>query len=106
MNKIQALVLSTISALACTASLSAAAAPAVGGAVTVTGNKVGNVVAIGAKVDVKAVAVDATAGANVNSVVVKGGEVKGAITVTDNEAGHVVAIGGLVNANSVYVSTK
>ncbi len=89
----------------------ASAAPGVGGDVTITGNRAGKVTVIGGSGSVgigpfKGGELNMTAAANVNSVVVNGGEIKGKVTISDNRAGDVMAIGGLANVNSLVVNKK
>ncbi len=93
------------------ASFAASAAPGVGGDVTITNNKAGKVTVIGGSGSVgigpfKGGELNMTSAANVNSVVVNGGEIKGKVTIADNKAGDVMAIGGLATVNSLVVNKK
>lgn len=93
------------------APLLALAAPGVGGDVLISGNKAGKVTVIGGDLKIglgpiRGGELNMTAAANVNSVVVNGGEIKGKVTIVDNEAGEVRAIGGLANVNSLVVNAK
>lgn len=104
------LVLCTTAALL-GASFAAAAAPGVGGDVTIANNKAGKVTVVGGKGSVgigpfKGGELNMTAAANVNSVVVNGGEIKGKVTIANNTAGDVTAVGGLANVNSLIVNKK
>jgi hypothetical protein len=106
MNKLHAFAFSTVAALV---SFSSMAAPGIGGDATVKGNKAGTVVVTGGKGSVglgpiKGGSVDMTSGANVNSIVVKGGKIGGSATVVDNKADTVVSTGGQANVNSIAVS--
>lgn len=109
MNKLQAFAFTTLATLACSTSFNTIAAPGIGGDATVKGNKAGTVVVSGGKGSVglgpiKGGSVDLTAGANVNSIVVKGGRIEGSATVVDNTADTVVSTGGQANVNSIVVS--
>jgi hypothetical protein len=97
------LVLCTTAALL-GASFAAAAAPGVGGDVTIANNKAGKVTVC--ICPFKGGELNMTAAANVNSVVVNGGEIKGKVTIANNTAGDVTAVGGLANVNSLIVNKK
>jgi hypothetical protein len=99
-----------IATLAIAAAFGALAGPSVGGDVTIKGNKSGSVVVTGGKGSVglgplKGGEVDLSAGANVNSAVIKGGKVGGSVNVIDNKSDSVVTTGGQANVNS-FVMTK
>lgn len=107
MNKLHALALGAATALV---TFSASAAPGIDGSATVKGNKAGSVVVTGGKGSgagigpIKMGSVDLTAGANVNSIVVKGGQIGGTAAVTDNKVTSVVSTGGQANVNSILVT--
>lgn len=106
MNKLHALALGAATALV---TFSASAAPGIDGSAIVKGNKAGSVVVTGGKGSVglgpiKGGSVDLTAGANVNSIVVKGGQIGGTAAVTDNKVTSVVSTGGQANVNSIVVT--
>lgn len=105
----KAVPISTLAATLCFPLL-ALAAPAVGGDITVSNNKAGNVTVIGGKVSAGVGPVSASLNlqskAYVNSIAVNGGSVGGKITVANNKAGNVTAIGGLAAVNSVVVNAR
>lgn len=101
----------TLGAALLGASLATSAAPGVGGDVTITNNKAGKVTVTGGSGSVgigpfKGGELNMTAAANVNSVVVNGGEIKGKVTISNNKADDVTATGGLANVNSLVVNNK
>ncbi|MEO8151648.1 MAG: hypothetical protein ABI605_01165 [Rhizobacter sp.] len=107
MNKLQAFAFGTVTTLALSAV--ALAAPGIDGSATVRNNKVGVVVVSGGKGSVglgpfKGGDIDLSAGANVNSIVVKGGKIGGSAIVEGNKADTVVSTGGQANVNSIVVS--
>jgi hypothetical protein len=108
MKTIQAM---AVMALALATSLAAMAGPSVGGDVTIKGNKTGKVITSGVgKGSVglgpfKGGEADLSAGANVNSVVVKGGKIDGKVTLIDNKTGDVITSGGATaNVNSLVLT--
>lgn len=106
MNKLHTLALAATTALV---TFSASAAPGIDGSATVKNNKAGTVVVTGGKGSVglgplKGGEVDLTSGANVNSIVVKGGKIGGTALVTDNKVDTVVSTGGQANVNSIVVT--
>jgi hypothetical protein len=110
MTKLHAFALGTVTALvAALLTVSAFAAPGIGGSATIKNNKAGTVVVTGGKGSVglgplKGGEVDLSAGANVNSIVVKGGKIGRTATVVDNKADTVISTGGQANVNSIVVT--